>query len=124
MIGVLKGLIAIAVTGVSQASWSLFAFQITTKVIAIFFLGATTLAIHRKAKIGRWLCMVVVGFLLVVIIYRLFAFAKPVTSSAEATGQLAAIALVIYWFYAVGFSSKSRAFFVNPSWLTESNKQY
>lgn len=110
MVGIFRLIRFAASAEVGGVSWESLGLQVAWKIIGLAFLFFTIYTVHRRKKIGRFLCLVYVTAV-VAVAARQFILRNPATSSADAVGVLIALVPFVYWLYAVGLSSKAKAYF-------------
>jgi len=103
---------------------SRFAVGILMRMVPLAFLGLTFWGLLKRRAYGRWLGLAcILAFPASTIYWRIrggsggmFLF-EPVNDEqklGEAFGETIAFALIIWWFFAFGFSRKAKAFFARP----------
>lgn len=105
-------------------SWGFLLLETAWRVALVGILGGAVIGTQRRANHGRWLGLVCIAMVFALSVYTqfirkktsapTFAYANQASGeSGELLGALLILGLVIWWFYAFGFSVKARNYFLN-----------
>ena len=106
-------------------SWGFFLLQLVWRAVLLAPMLGAFIGTQRRANYGRWCGLVCIALFFALCTYVQFFQAKaPIPASsnltpAEAGGELFAVllilGLIVWWFYAFGFSAKSRKYFLGAA---------